>query len=453
MPSRFDNLTARLRSAWKPIKQPTAPRAYRCQCGRPVFFRNSRCLACDTQLGYETERAKVLPLKPGPTEDTWQLWDDTAAPPRLYGRCGNFDSASGCNWLVPVEGQETPALCVACRLNRTIPDATNAEHQALWRRIETAKRRLVSQLLALNLPVKSKVSEDPERGFCFDFLASPPDGPRVMTGHADGVITLNIEEADDATRERIRAAMREPYRTLLGHFRHEVGHYYWDRLVRDTGWLASFRELFGDEQQDYAAALKANYEQGPPADWPQRFVSAYASMHPWEDWAETWAHYLHMVDTVDTALSFGIDADEVELDVEPWGNDALWRPDDPDAKSFLGFVNAWVELTGVLNEMSRSMGQHDFYPFVLPRVAVAKLQFIHLVVSGAPAPATVATTPAVSTPDATAPAVSTPDATAPAVSTPDATAPAAIAPDATAPLTGIAPDATQPAATTPLAAT
>ncbi|WP_434047737.1 MULTISPECIES: zinc-binding metallopeptidase family protein [Sorangium] len=415
MPTRFDTLSARLSSAWKPVKQPTAPRAYRCQCGRPVFFRNSQCLACKTALGYETDRAKLLPLKPGPTEDTWQLWDDTSDPPRLYRRCDNFDSASGCNWLVPVEADDAPALCTACRLNRTIPDAGNAEHQALWRRIETAKRRLVSQLLALNLPVKSKVGEDPERGLCFDFLASPPDGPRVMTGHADGVITLNIEEADDATRERIRAAMREPYRTLLGHFRHEVGHYYWDRLVRDTGWLASFRELFGDEQQDYAAALKANYEQGPPADWPQRFVSAYASMHPWEDWAETWAHYLHMVDTVDTALSFGIDADEVELDVEPWRTDALWRPDDPGAKSFLDFLNAWLELTAVLNEMSRSMGQHDFYPFVLPRVAVAKLQFIHLVVSGAPAPALLEPPPAEAAAAAAPPAAAPPaePATAP----------------------------------------
>ncbi|WP_437728331.1 zinc-binding metallopeptidase family protein [Sorangium sp. So ce861] len=405
MSTRFDSLIARLRSAWKPVKHPTAPRAYRCQCERPVFFRNSECLACKTQLGYEPERAQVTPLKPGATEGTWQLWHDAAAPPRLYRRCGNFDTASGCNWLVPVAA-ETPALCAACRLNRTIPDLTIVEHQALWRRIETAKRRLVSQLLALNLPVKSKVGEDPEHGLCFDFLASPPDGPRVMTGHADGVITLNIEEADDATRERIRAAMREPYRTLLGHFRHEIGHYYWDRLVRDTGWLAPFRELFGDEQQDYAAALKANYEQGPPADWPQRFVSSYASMHPWEDWAETWAHYLHMVDTVDTALSFGIDADEVELDVEPWGTDALWRPDDPGAASFLGFLNAWVELTAVLNEMSRSMGQHDFYPFVMPRPAVAKLQFIHLVVNGALAATqtAAATLPAATLPAATLPA-------------------------------------------------
>ncbi|HET9642299.1 MAG TPA: putative zinc-binding metallopeptidase, partial [Burkholderiaceae bacterium] len=134
---------------------------------------------------------------------------------------------------------------------------------------------------------------------------------------------------------------------------------------------------------DYAAALKANYEQGPPQDWPQRFVSAYASCHPWEDWAETWAHYLHMVDTVDTALSFGIDADDVEVDAEPWGLDALWQPKDAGAESFLGFLNAWIELTAVLNEMSRSMGQHDFYPFVLPRPAVAKLQFIHLVVQDA----------------------------------------------------------------------
>ncbi|AUX40154.1 hypothetical protein SOCE26_015510 [Sorangium cellulosum] len=390
MPTRFETLSTRLRNLWKPRKQPTASRAYRCQCGRPVFFRNSECLACNTPLGYETEHAKVLPLQRGPDEGTWQLCQDAGGPRQLYRRCGNFDTAAGCNWLIPVTAGEAPALCAACRLNRTIPDVGNSEHRQLWARVEVAKRRLVSQLLALNLPVKSKVGEDPERGLCFDFLASPPDGPRVMTGHADGVITLNIEEADDPTRERIRAAMREPYRTLLGHFRHEVGHYYWDRLVRDSGWLAPFRELFGDEQQDYAAALKANYEQGPPADWPQRFVSAYASMHPWEDWAETWAHYLHMVDTVDTALSFGIDADEVEIEAEAWGTDALWWPDHPTAESFLRFLNAWVELTAVLNEMSRSMGQHDFYPFVLPRVAVAKLQFIHLVVNGVPVPASAA---------------------------------------------------------------
>jgi len=378
MATRFEHMTARLRAAWKPHKQPTAPRAYRCRCGRPVFFRNSQCLACKTPLGYEPERAQVLPLAEA-GDGRWTVFGEKAPQ---YRRCGNFDSAAGCNWLIRAsEGAQAPELCRACRLNRTIPDLTQPENQLLWNRIEGAKRRLVSQLIALDLPVKSKVGEDPEHGLAFDFLRSPPEGPRVMTGHADGVITINIEEADDPTRERIRTEMHEPYRTLLGHFRHEVGHYYWDRLVRDTEWLGPVRELFGDEQQDYAAALKRHHEQGAPADWPQRFVSAYASSHPWEDWAETWAHYLHMVDTVDTALSFGIDADEVELDAEPYGLNALWRPDDPGAEAFLGFLNAWVELTAVLNEMSRSMDQPDFYPFVLPRPAVAKLQLIHTIVS------------------------------------------------------------------------
>jgi hypothetical protein len=411
MATRFDNLSARLRAAWKPLKQPTTPRAYRCQCGRPVFFRNSQCLACKTPLGYDVERAQVLPLKPGPAAGQWQLWDAAGAGQPLYIRCGNFDAAA-CNWLVPLDATgapEVPAgcgerLCRACRLNRTIPDLAQADNQALWGRVEAAKRRLVSQLLALQLPVQSKVCEDTERGIAFDFLRPAPGTP-VLTGHADGIITLNVEEADDPTRERVRAQMREPYRTLLGHFRHEIGHYYWDRLIRDDpALLDGFRQLFGDERQDYAAALKANYENGPPPDWPQRFVSTYASCHPWEDWAETWAHYLHMVDTVDTALSFGIDADDVEVDAEPWGTDALWQPADAGAESFLGFLNAWVELTAVLNEMSRSMGQHDFYPFVLPRPAVAKLQFIHLAVQGAQArDAAQAAQRAAATPPAAAP--------------------------------------------------
>lgn len=148
-----------------------------------------------------------------------------------------------------------------------------------------------------------------------------------MTGHANGLITLNVEEADDSIREKVRAAMREPYRTLLGHLRHEVGHYYWDRLVRDSAWLDEFRSLFGDERASYADALKKNYEEGPPVDWPLRFVSSYASSHPWEDWAETRAHYLHMDDTLDTALSFGLGAGDVEIDFEPFTRDVLWQPE------------------------------------------------------------------------------------------------------------------------------
>jgi hypothetical protein len=382
MSSTFETMAARLRDAWKPLKQAVTPRSFRCQCGRPIFFRNSQCLACGTPLGYDPTLARLLPLEPA-GDTLWRAYgtDDRS---QRYRRCGNLDAPARCNWLIRAEEQDAAGaerlLCMACRLNNTIPDLTIPENQLYWGRIEGAKRRLVSQLVALGLPVKSKVDEDPEGGLAFDFLRAPPDGPPVMTGHDNGLITINVEEADDAKREQLRDHLGEPYRTLLGHFRHEVGHYYWDRLVRDTGWLPHVRQLFGDDRIDYAQALKQNYEAGPPADWKQRFVSSYASCHPWEDWAETWAHYLHMVDTVDTALSFGIDADEVEVDAEPWGTDALWQPDAPDAESFLGFLNAWVELTAALNEMSRSMGEPDFYPFVMPRPAVAKLQLIHAIV-------------------------------------------------------------------------
>jgi hypothetical protein len=260
-----------------------------------------------------------------------------------------------------------------------IPDLSQPDAALLWGRVELAKRRLVSSLIGLGLPVRSRLDEDPQRGLAFDLLRPPPGGPPVVTGHAEGVITLDVEEADDAHRESLRAALREPYRTLLGHLRHEIGHYYWWRLVGQTRWQAPFRTVFGDERQPYDAALEAHYQSGPPADWQDRHVSAYASAHPWEDWAETWAHYLHMVDTLDTASSFGFDARGAGLRYESFTPDALYRPSLAGATEFLGFVNSWIELTGVLNELSRSMGQPDLYPFVLSSAAVAKLQFVHLV--------------------------------------------------------------------------
>jgi hypothetical protein len=375
-------------------------RAYRCQCGCPVFFRNSRCLNCGTPLGYDTVQARLLPLMPGQDPDTWVEWQAEDAtvqpvsdvPTPAFLRCANLQTPAACNWLVPVgEGQPQMLLCRACRLNRTIPDLNDPEHPdngELWGKVELAKRRLVSALLALGLPLSSRVSEDAEGGLMFDFLRSPDYGPHIMTGHNTGLITLNLNEADDATREAVRKAMHEPYRTLLGHFRHEVGHYYWDRLVAGTDWLQGFRELFGDETQDYAASLQTNYAQGPRPDWALHYVSAYASVHPWEDWAECWAHYLHIRDTVDTALSFGLATDTAQLEFTPFTIDALYQPEHPEAERFLAFLNHWTQLTMLLNEMSRAMGQPDFYPFVLPHEVVAKLHFIHLVVSAVNEPAT-----------------------------------------------------------------
>jgi hypothetical protein len=325
---------------------------------------------------------QVYPLTPASEPGFWQLAGDDASSGK-YLRCANLDSPAGCNWLVSEQDAagNSRLLCIACRLNRTIPDLSVPANAVLWSRLEAAKRRLVSSLVALDLPVDSRVDQDAERGLAFDFLSSPPQGPRVLTGHADGIITINIEEADDSARERIREQLHEPYRTVLGHLRHEVGHYYWDRLIAGSPWLDNFRKLFGDEQQDYAAALQRNYQQGPSPGWEQRHVSAYASVHPWEDWAETWAHYLHMVDVLDTALSFGLDIRTLEMEIEPFNRDALFRPNDPGAKRFLSFLNAWIELSAVLNELTRSMGQPDLYPFALPRPAVAKLHFVHLLIA------------------------------------------------------------------------
>ena len=143
-----------------------------------------------------------------------------------------------------------------------------------------------------------------EDGLAFDFIAAA--ATPVVTGHASGLITINLAEADDAERERQRNRMGEPYRTLLGHFRHEIAHYYWSRLIENSNRLEEFRALFGDEQQDYVGTLQNHYANGPPPDWPTHFVTAYASAHPWEDFAETWAHYLHIVDTLETASAFGV---------------------------------------------------------------------------------------------------------------------------------------------------
>jgi hypothetical protein len=311
----------------------------------------------------------------------------------VFLRCSNLETASVCNWLVPAGDGENRLLpsnlyagkCLACSLTRTIPNLSSANNEELWRRLETAKRRLVSQLLALALPVETRLER--ANGIAFDMLEQFPGSPKVLTGHDEGVITLNIAEADDAQREKIRASMHESYRTLLGHFRHEIGHYYWDRLVLDTHWLQPYRELFGDETVDYSDSLKRHYENGPPADWRDHFVSSYASTHPWEDWAETWAHYLHMADTVDTAVSFGIDAGTVDIETEPYTLQDLWREDLANAEGFLEFLNSWLVLTQALNELTRSMGQPDYYPFVLPRDAIAKLQFIHEVIRSASASA------------------------------------------------------------------
>jgi hypothetical protein len=355
--------------------------AFLCRCGKPVFFRNSQCLACKAPLGYEPELGIISALEPAGDSETWRLAGDGIPAP--YYRCANL-TVSGCNWLVKATAgdMQAGALCLCCRLDRTIPDLSLPQNAENFRRISIAKRRLVSLLASLGLPLASRIDQDTEHGLAFDMLRSLDGAPPVMTGHSDGIITLNVDEADDANRERIRDQMGEPYRTVLGHLRHEVGHYYWDRLILGTPWIGEFRKVFGDDQQDYDAALQTYYQNGPASDWQQCFVSAYASSHPWEDWAESWAHYLHIADTFATALSFGLDPDaSLDVEIEPFAADSLYDGNDPDADAFLRFINSWIRLTAPFNELSRAMGLADFYPFVLSRGAVAKLHFVHIVVA------------------------------------------------------------------------
>lgn len=345
-------------------------------CRHTVFFENFRCVKCDRTLAYLPELSEIVSLKPA-GDDRWTP-EAPEAGGRCYRLCENYAEKNVCNWAVPAD-QEEP-LCESCLLTETIPDLAQPGHHEAWYALEVAKRRLVYSLLALGLPVVPK-SVDPEQGLEFHFLADPPvideDHPAVLTGHANGVITVNLAEADDAEREKRRVAMREPYRTLLGHFRHEVGHYSWDRLIRDSGWLDECRALFGDDQEDYAEALNRHYQNGPRPDWQSQFVSAYASVHAWEDWAETWAHYLHITDTLETATACGL---------------AL-RPQAPNARrvkprfslekaehaSFDDMMDDWFAMTYVLNSLNRGLGLKDMYPFVLAQPAVEKLRFVHRV--------------------------------------------------------------------------
>jgi len=341
---------------------------FECQnCGQALYFENTSCESCGSRLGYLPWLGTVSALQQEGDE-----WRALAHPKVRYRLCANARN-NVCNWLVRAD--QPGQFCAACRHNRTIPDLTQQDNLRRWGKIESAKHRLFYTLLKLRLPLATK-AEDPD-GLAFDFLAdqqTPHGHIPVMTGHANGLITLNLAEADDPERERLRSQMDEPYRTLLGHFRHEIAHYYWDRLVANSPKLWEFRETFGNEQQDYPGALQQHYAYGPPPDWPQRFVTAYASSHPWEDFAETWAHYFHMVDTLETASDFGM---SVRPKVSKGPTLATKVDFDPHEAEMDRIIDAWLPLTFAMNSINRSMGLQDLYPFLLGPAVIVKLAFIH----------------------------------------------------------------------------
>jgi hypothetical protein len=342
---------------------------FSCQgCGQLLYFENVLCESCGRALGYLTDLTEISALD----RVEGGGWAVLAAPGQAYKFCHNYD-AGMCNWMLPAGSEEE--FCAACRHNRVIPDLSVPGNDVLWRKIETAKHRLFYSLLRLGLPLENR-ADDPEHGLAFDFLADPPESHAagVMTGHDNGLITLAVREADDAVREKVRGEMGEPYRTLLGHFRHESGHHFWDRLVQhDPQQLEAYRTLFGDERVDYDAALNKHYNEGAPAGWQNDYVSMYATTHPWEDFAETWAHYLHIVDTLETAGAFGLKvrprrargALAATIDFDPYKT--------PDMEAL---VEAWLPIEFATNSLNRSMGLTDLYPFVIAPRVIEKLGFI-----------------------------------------------------------------------------
>ncbi len=335
-------------------------------CGQHLAFENSVCLSCDRPLGFSLDDVALLVIAEGP---------DSAHPGFVdadkYELCANLHLAQ-CNWLV--EKQQVRQLCTSCTLTRTRPNDVDTKALAAFADAEKAKRRLIAELYELKLPIVGR-DEDKQYGLAFDLLSSERE--KVFTGHHNGVITMDLAEGDDVHREQLRIEMEEPYRTLLGHFRHEIGHYYYYRLVASSSqYSARFRELYGDPDADYQAALDRHYQEGAPPGWDENYVSSYATMHPAEDWAETFAHYLHIRDTLDTGAAFSFAPANATYERRVLG-----------PSGFDTIIEMWLPLSWALNMVNRSMGKEDLYPFVLPSPVLEKMRFIHTIadeVSSAP---------------------------------------------------------------------
>ncbi len=321
-------------------------RSYRCRvCQNPLHFENSQCVSCGSRLAFSRDEREIVPV------DEQGRYD--APDGARWFVCRNL-TLSGCTWLASSDG----AQCSACDLTRTRPHDSDAVGLRQFWDAERAKRHLVAELDVLGFPVVDKHT-DPDDGLAFDLLSSVAES--VTIGHADGVITIDLAETDASHRERLREQLDEPYRTMLGHFRHESGHYFEWQLVRGEERMARCRELFGDESKDYQAELDRHYAQGPPEGWEASYISAYATMHPFEDFAETWAHYLHICDTIETATEHGL----------------LTTGTRATAGSFRELVvDTWIPLAMGLNMINRSMGHDDLYPFVIPGPVLDKLEFV-----------------------------------------------------------------------------
>ncbi|MDN3594699.1 zinc-binding metallopeptidase family protein [Zunongwangia endophytica] len=333
-------------------------------CDNLVFFENETCEFCGNKLGYWSAEEVMLSVEEEFRFNSKKL---------QYCRNHKFEA---CNWLIDDSAEDS--LCESCQLNDVIPNLDNPKRLLEWQKVEFAKHRLIYSLKRLGLPFSFNLENGEKLQLQFKFLApdiEAKNGRKLLTGHLSGLITLNVDEADDAKREAMRMQMGEKMRTLLGHFRHEIGHFYWEAIVlNDAKILNEFREIFGDDQKDYGEALNKYYENGPKTNWKQFHITKYASAHAWEDWAETWAHYFHIMDTLETAYYYGLEIQHPVVSSTP---EMSIRLDPYSQKDFDKIIDYYISLTLALNSLNRGMGLSDIYPFILSKIVIKKLKFIH----------------------------------------------------------------------------
>ena len=352
-------------------------RTFQCSCGNQLFFDNSICIKCQHAVGWCPKCRGISDVTAGP--DGGLVCSCCSS---RVAKCYNYGAHNVCNRFifapepgsaaVPLPGSNSAAfpipaaLCDCCRFNHTVPDLRVKGNQEKWYRLEAAKRRVLYDLTMCNFPFGNAL-DGVQPALLFEFKADiipnkkyrgMESGEKVYTGHDHGTITINIQEADDAAREKLRVAMKEAQRTLVGHYRHELGHYIWDVLIKDRREQESIA-VFGDHNNpNYGDALTAYYANGPKPNWLLNYVSAYATMHPWEDFAETFALYLDMVSSLDTAQNGGL----------------IPRV---DINNIDAMAKAYQELGIAMNEMNRSIGFLDYVPEVIACPVLEKLRFIH----------------------------------------------------------------------------
>jgi len=305
-------------------------------CDAPLFFDNLVC-ACGLAVGHDPAAQRFVTDQPF---------------------CANRDSL-GCNWLcAPGE-----TLCNSCRMTSVRPDLAVPGNDLLWARAEAAKRHVLAGLMRWGWFGTHDTGGRPE----FHMLAetTATGSVSVIMGHASGLVTINLAEADASERVRRREMLGEPYRTLIGHFRHEIAHFLFERLSASDAFVAAFRALLGDETQDYGAALARHYEQGPPPDWQTTHVTPYAAAHPHEDWAESAAHAMHLTDIIDSFLAAGLRA----VQAPDAGFDAFAEADPAR------LLDAAIAIGVAMNHVNRAVGQPDLYPFVNTAQTRTKLAF------------------------------------------------------------------------------